>query len=601
MDISSDYIELIGSAQGGDREALNRLAHLTRERLYAYVYRSTLCPELSQDIVQESLLEMVKILGKLEKADRFWPWLCGIAHNKIRNHWRRERPHRAAALSRVSEPGAGATSLKEAHEGLAHVMGKELREVIFSAMGGIKPRYRDILAMRCYENMDYGAIAGVMGCSELYARVLFQRAKRALGRQLSKRGLGRGALLGSLILFGKLTASSEAAAANLPITATTIKVGAAASVAAAFTSKAAVVALATVGVIAAGSVAELGPDGKSGLGPQTSEAHALTATGEAEPVKVQCAAESWYYYPPRGEGAVMRRSRSAMRSTEAYCQWLQNDQANFYQQGNRIYINNHRQWDADLTVPRLPTDNWELREFLTSLDGNGFDMERVVDYGVGLLVVVTPKANGASSQVTYRYDVSYEEYFRYSWPKQAEIVDHRDAMHQRGWTYFRVKGQIDGIPVSGKGRLPFVYAARETHWPWLTLRRGENSFVDAGSGWLFAGLSRPWMGLHTIDSVRRDAAEAGVRSEAELLDDGKAEVLLTCEEGTLTYTIDMDRDVVEQIHISASSGNEGMLRFSYLQTVDSGSSEFREPPGASYGYSPEGMGIKWLFALAHSR
>ena len=58
--------ELVKRAQLGDEDSLNLLAEWARPELSAYVYRITLQPELTQEIVQESMLEMFKVLGKLE-------------------------------------------------------------------------------------------------------------------------------------------------------------------------------------------------------------------------------------------------------------------------------------------------------------------------------------------------------------------------------------------------------------------------------------------------------------------------------------------------------------------------------------------------------
>jgi DNA-directed RNA polymerase specialized sigma24 family protein len=74
MDKQVNEIELVERAQQGDRLSLNKLAEIARERLRTYVYRLTQKDDLTQEIVQESLLEMCKILGKLQNTDRFWPW-----------------------------------------------------------------------------------------------------------------------------------------------------------------------------------------------------------------------------------------------------------------------------------------------------------------------------------------------------------------------------------------------------------------------------------------------------------------------------------------------------------------------------------------------
>jgi RNA polymerase sigma factor (sigma-70 family) len=96
MSSGGDYIELVRTAQSGDEGSLNRLAESARERLRVYVYRLTLEDEKTEDIVQESMLEMFKVLGKLKKAERFWPWLYGIAINKTHRHHRTERRQRRA-------------------------------------------------------------------------------------------------------------------------------------------------------------------------------------------------------------------------------------------------------------------------------------------------------------------------------------------------------------------------------------------------------------------------------------------------------------------------------------------------------------------------
>ena len=58
-----DYVSLVERAQLGDKQSLERLTELAEERLREDVSRITLNPDLTQDIVQEILLEMLKKLG----------------------------------------------------------------------------------------------------------------------------------------------------------------------------------------------------------------------------------------------------------------------------------------------------------------------------------------------------------------------------------------------------------------------------------------------------------------------------------------------------------------------------------------------------------
>ena len=53
-----EHAELIKKAQLGDRESLSRLAEVARVHLREYVLRLTLQEDLTEDIVQESILDL---------------------------------------------------------------------------------------------------------------------------------------------------------------------------------------------------------------------------------------------------------------------------------------------------------------------------------------------------------------------------------------------------------------------------------------------------------------------------------------------------------------------------------------------------------------
>jgi RNA polymerase sigma-70 factor (ECF subfamily) len=616
MQDEGSYVELVKLAQRGDKESWNRLAEWARNRLFEYVYRATLAEDLTQDIIQETMLEMFKFLEKLEKAESFWPWLRKIAANKINTHYRREQ-RRNNVLSN-KEAGYGESDT-DAYKGLAELVSHELKEIVLEAMNRLKPKQRHILVLRCYEQMKYSEIAREMGCTEFAARRLFFRAKRSIAKQLSHRGLGRGYLLGALVLFGKMTATSEAAAANISIPAATLKVGLPASLAALATSKAVITTIVTVAAITAGNIV-LNP-GRTEMASQSQE-YKGAEFFDKQPVMTanQGPVECWYYYLPNSNGAVMIQINSEQNNGQSYRQWLQNEQANYYKQGNTIYINNSRLWMEDLSVWRLPTDSPQLSSFLSMVEGKKAGMRYVPDNGNGLLAIVRQGNGTDNSQMTLRYDVSDEEYFRYKWPAGARIIDNRDAMHKRGWTFFAIRGQINGEKISGEGRIPFVYDVSKQYYPWLRLRVGEGlglSIEDNGmdsyvcnasnkmvvhyeGGSFFKGLGRPWMGLHTIDTVRRDTAETKLWFETKPLRQGKVEIRVSLTEGgpLLVYSIDMEADVVEKVTFVSKNATKGELHFSYLQDIEGVGNEFAPPVRRNFSEPHQNQpGILWLLRL----
>jgi RNA polymerase sigma-70 factor (ECF subfamily) len=631
-----DYAELVEQARLGSRQSLDILAQKVRGRLYAYVYRIVLQEDISQDIVQESMLEMFKSLDNLVRADRFWPWLCKIAFNKIRHYYKSQLRRRTVLISDLGDwPQA---EISGAQTGLTALITEELKQLVFDCFRQLKPKHRAVLAMRCYEQMQYSQIAQLMDSSELTARVLFYRAKEALHKQLSRKGLGKAFLLSALALFGRMTTPSEAAVPSVTVTAA--KVGAAATLVGVATSKTAVVTLTTAAVLAAGTImAPLSFDkaiewiNKSAGSLQqklTKNLNVSTDIGTARD-------EYWYYYPEKADGPVMTRLiREQPQTKNLYCQRFEDDNANYYfdRLTNTIHINNCRMWQDNLAVPILPTDKADLTGFLSKLQGNVQckKIEYVSSDSNGLLVIVEHDDTGAHSYKSHHYNVPDEEYFRYNWPAGTKIIDNRDAMHKRGWTYFRIAGRINGEEVSGTGRIPFVYAAGRQFHPWLKLHVAgrleiidgiagtgvyntkKHSFTTYPAGAFFKGLARPWMGLHTIDTIRRDAAEQQLPFETKCTAGSPAaEVILDHEQNKIVYTIDMKKDVVEKITLLTSRDKrwetKAELKFYYLNDVERAGVEFAEPRPSRRGEGKpmtkdygipqrERPGILWLVRLA---
>ncbi len=614
---------MVEKARLGDKECLSRLAELARGPLNQYVLRLTLDRDVAQDIVQEVVLEMFRLFGKLKKAERFWSWLYGIAFNKVRSHYGEKWRHRTVTLSADGFENHAATT----DDALAEMVGREFKQIVLKSMHELEPRHRAVLTMRCYDRMAYSEIATIMGSSEFAVRSLFYRAKKALAGKLSAHGLGKSSLLAALILFGKMTATSEASAAGVSITASTLKVGAAASVAAAMTGKTAVISVAAVGLIAGGSVVMTsGTDAQNRAANQhqdrqTALSH-VPGPGGATAVD---AAECWYFFPEGPSEPVMIRLISSEGSNaQSRCLSLQNAHANYRRERNGVCMTNHRMYNDDLSVMRLPTDSHDFDAFLSEVEGRPDSVEYIPNTDRGLLVICRfDGRQGSGTWRVHRHLTALEEqYFQVDWPQSAETVDNRDRVHKQGWTYFTIEGRLNGRDVAGKGRMPFVYHTSRRFAPWLKLRiAGGPTIIDtprqacvydeAGrpiaaypGGSFFKGLGRPWMGLHTIDTIRRDAADRRITFESEYVQNKtKAKIVLDCGRLEITYLINLDRDIIEKIAFSSSGCGgadiEGELTLTCLEDSGQAGDELAAPRHkTSTRRRQQPPGLLWLVNLA---
>jgi len=652
-----DYLELVQQAQVGDSQSLERLAEVVEVRIRAYVYRITLNGDMVDDVTQETHLEMVRSLKGLRDPKRFWSWIYRVAMSKVSAHFRNQRRGHVITLSALECKDSYYSARCKGEDGFGSLVRKEMREKFFLALLHLKPSQRAIISLRCFEEMKYSEIAAALMCSELQARVRFFRAKQALKVQLSRYGYSKATLLVVLTLFGRMTAPAEAA--PVAVSAASTKVGFTAAVLGEAGSKfgLTVAAMFAAAFLSVGSLVFLNHS-ESGIGligsllPERSEIRsfhfvrqAWDKSGSPNPNLARGrslskgAYEQWYYFPEGIDGAMflmMQRWDPELKSK--LCGWLQNSSGNYYYNSmeKKIYLYNHHLPMSYLNTRRLPSDTSEFTEFLDQIEGGSIGVDYIRDPETNLLVGALDNQfyNAKNFESSFSYNTLDEksfDSFRYPWPEDAPVIDERDEMHKRGWTYFRITGRINGEKVQGYGQTPFIYDRYREHSPWLRLRIGEHlEIVDSSSGAyitspdekvsasypmgsFFKGLARPWAGMHAIDVIRRDAAEKRIKFNIRNFGRGsgyygKAEITLfdQTERGQtqIVYTVDLGKDVIEKIEFSVNSGAEnnqqGVFRFTYLDDVESLSEAFTEPAKKTVRTSPlqNSMGILWLIELA---
>ncbi len=227
---SKDLLAVVVLAQQGQQESLQLLAQLTEPKVYTYIYRTTLDHHLSQDLCQETLLQLVKSLPKTEMTHEkgFWAWLYRVAQTKIQQHFRVQGNKRLACKTQVNTDLLSRYVERSHESGLDRLIKTDIMKAVTKAMNALSCRDRSILTLRCFDDLSYQQIATVMGVTQLTAKVAFYRAKQSLKRQLQRNGHGPSFLLSALGVFALMTGSKSAHAAVWVPTAS-LKVGAAAS------------------------------------------------------------------------------------------------------------------------------------------------------------------------------------------------------------------------------------------------------------------------------------------------------------------------------------------------------------------------------------
>ncbi len=631
------WTELVKLAQQGHENCMDSLARGVKGRLCAYIYRVTLDYDLTQDLSQEVLLQMFKSLERLDDAEHFWPWLYRIAQSKIQQYYKEKQRKASVRTSAFYQDFLSKRNDYHRDDAMRHLAQQELSRKVVVAMKHLKQQYRAVLSLRCFEQLSYSDIAIALQCSEVRARVLFFRAKQALKKQLSHQGLSKGVMLMCLGIFGKLTAPVEAVASNVTIPAACTKVGLTAALLGTSSSTTGIITLtsATIALIGIGLMTDSQSSEPQAFGrADVNSIHFVTQLQDNDPNTggslSKGAYEQWFYFPGGIDGPMfMRMQRWTPQQDKKLCSWLENEQANYYYESGtkQIYINNCRVCWSSLKVCRLPTDMTEFTEFLSQVECDRPVLsEHLRDEKTGLLLssIDYRFVNVPDFQTDYNYNTITRDKFEYDWSDTIPVIDTRDEMHKRGWTYFRISGRVNKQNITGWGQVPFVYDKIEDHPAWLKLNIEDKIvLVDckegaelsiAGqvepklypTGTFFEGLSKPWMGMHTADSIRRDAARKRMWFHSERLENDANNVVVTvCHEGQqnnidLVYAIDMEKDIIGNIQIDIDGRTMGILQFEYLQDIEQVDNEFDTPVllGNPQNITTENTEGLWLIDLA---
>lgn len=200
---------LIEQARQGDHVSMGQLAEVAEARLLPYIYRLTLNYDLTQELCQQSLAKMVQCLNELNDIDCFWPWLYRSAMGQVQHHYRDIQRQRLVEMAALNKAQFCRFVEQDHADGLTHAQRSELAEIVIQGIEQLHLTYRNVLILRCYENLSYAEIAQQIGCKDLHAKVLFYRAKKMLKKYLGKKGFGPDTLLTALGLFGLMTVPTK--------------------------------------------------------------------------------------------------------------------------------------------------------------------------------------------------------------------------------------------------------------------------------------------------------------------------------------------------------------------------------------------------------
>nr|WSW48878.1 sigma-70 family RNA polymerase sigma factor [Streptomyces sp. NBC_01001] len=181
--MDTDHAGLVVAAQAGDDRAREKLIAAYLPLLYNIVGRALSGHADVDDVVQETLLRVVRDLPALRSPESFRSWLVSITLRQINAHWQRQRAfvNRTTVIDEALRiPDAGAEP-EDATILRLHVS-DERRQVV-EARRWLDPDHRVLLSLwwqECAGSLSRDDIAAAMGLTVAHVGVRLQRMREQL-------------------------------------------------------------------------------------------------------------------------------------------------------------------------------------------------------------------------------------------------------------------------------------------------------------------------------------------------------------------------------------------------------------------------------------
>ena len=157
---------LLEMYQQGNREAISQLLERHTRRVRDYVRMMVKDNDVADDLTQEILIKVVKVLdeGRYTDKGKFQPWLLRIAHNRVLDYFRAQKQVKTVSEASVGFDILGSKNIAEPSIE-DEIISEQRAEEIRALVDELPEEQREVVKMRYYEGLSFKEIAEHTGVS----------------------------------------------------------------------------------------------------------------------------------------------------------------------------------------------------------------------------------------------------------------------------------------------------------------------------------------------------------------------------------------------------------------------------------------------------
>lgn len=175
---------LVCAVQQGDRQAADELYTAVHQGLYYYISKTVNDPELAQDLLQETFMEIYQTIGNLKEPAAFLKWSRQIAYHKCTAYNRKTKD------LTVDENEDGLNIFDTIEEERTEFIPDEaldkedLKQTIHAMLAELPMEQRSAIMLRYFDEISVKEIAEIQGVSEGTVKSRLNYGRKALQKSV---------------------------------------------------------------------------------------------------------------------------------------------------------------------------------------------------------------------------------------------------------------------------------------------------------------------------------------------------------------------------------------------------------------------------------
>lgn len=161
--------------KSGDLDKLGLIYERHKRRLFGYFYNMGNNPSVSEDLVQDVFVRILKYRESFSGDGAFTAWMFSMARNV--NHDYLKKVSRDSISRGIAPEDTHAGSDDGLNEAIEH-QGNSM--LLKQALNSLSEEKRELLLLSKYRELKFSEIAKIIGCSEGAAKVRVHRALKDL-------------------------------------------------------------------------------------------------------------------------------------------------------------------------------------------------------------------------------------------------------------------------------------------------------------------------------------------------------------------------------------------------------------------------------------